>query len=152
MNNEKDREHIRHLMMAAIDGEIDDRDRKELDRALAEDASLREEWLRVHRVKEVTATMGLQEPPQEVWDEYWTSVYNRFERGIGWILVSIGAMVLLAYGAWKWVEVIWGDTGVPLFLRLAILTVAVGFIILILSVIREKLFTRRHDPYKEVQR
>ena len=49
----------------------------------------------------------LKKPPKEVWKLYWTSVYNRLGRRIGWILLSIGAITsmimqsaseILAYG------------------------------------------------------
>jgi hypothetical protein len=147
-----DADHARRLMMAALDGEISPAEREELTRLLSADGGLREEWARLSRVKEVTTAMRLNEPPAEMWDRYWLSVYNRAERGVGWILVSVGATVLLGYGAWSAIEALIGDTDMPLYLRLAILAVALGGIVLVVSVIREKLFTYRHDPYKEVER
>jgi hypothetical protein len=139
-------------MMAALDGEITAAERCELERGLEADAEARLDWERVSRVKEVTGAMRFREPPAEVWDRYWTSVYNRFERGIGWILVSVGAIVLLCYGAWAWVQALLADTGLPLFLKLAITALAFGLIVLAVSVAREKLFTWRRDPYKEIER
>ena len=44
------------------------------------------------------------------------------------------------------------DTGVPPVIKLAIFTAALGGAILLFSVAREKLFTGRRDPYKEVER
>lgn len=147
-----DYERARQLMMAALDGEISGEEQQELDRALSASADLREEWKRMHRVKEVTATMSYPEVPAEVWDDYWQSTYNKVERGIGWIFVSIGAVMLMTWGAWKWIETIWGDSGLPLFIRLSLLAVATGFFVLLVSVIRERLFARKRDPYKEVVR
>ena len=63
-----------------------------------------------------------------------------------------GTIVVAAYGVWRWCEALWADAQVPLFLKLAIMAAAVGAIVLIVSVIREKLFTHRRDPYSEVQR
>ena len=147
-----DRERLRGLMMAALDGEISFENRAELERGLETDGELRREWESMRRVKEVTAEMGFREPPEEIWGRYWTSVYNKFERGIAWILLSLGTVVVLAYGAWKWVESIWGATDVPLFVRLGILAIAIGLLVLAVSVVREKLFTGKRDPYKEIQR
>ena len=147
-----DRERTRRLMMAALDGEISGEDRRELEQMLERDAELQEEWQRMTRLKEVTSSMSFREPPEEVWEEYWTSIYNRIERGIAWLLASIGAIVLLGYGAWRWVEAILGDQDLPVYVKLAIFGVALGLVILAVSMIREKLFTRKRDPYKEVQR
>ncbi len=151
-NDPADRERASRLMMAALDGEISATERQELDQLLETDDRIRDEWERMNRVKEVTSTMAFREPPEEVWEQYWTSVYNRVERGIGWILLSLGTIVLLAYGAWKWMEAIAGADDLPLVLKLAIFGGVVGLIILIVSVLREKLFTRRRDAYKEIQR
>ncbi len=96
--------------------------------------------------------MSYLEPPPEIWDDYWTSVYNRLERGLGWILVSAGALVLFAYGAWHWLEAVLADSGMPGPVKIAIFALVVGGAILFVSVVREKLLLRRRDPYREVQR
>ena len=151
-NDAVDRERANRLMMAALDGEISSEERRELVQTLQRRPEIRRGWEQMRRVKEVTATMTYKRPPEEVWDRFWTSMYNRFERGVGWILVSLGAVVLLAWGTWKWLEALWGDADLPSFVKLAILTAAVGLLVLAVSVIREKLFTYRRDPYKEIER
>lgn len=147
-----DRERLRGLMMAALDGEISDEDRAELDRGLVSDGELRREWESLRRVKEVTSEMGFREPPEEIWGRYWTSVYNRAERGIGWIVASAGAVVLLGYAAWEIVQSLLADGEIPWGIKLATFAVALGGIILFVSVAREKFFTWRRDPYKEIER
>jgi hypothetical protein len=139
-------------MMAALDGEISGEDRGVLDGLLAGDATLRREFEQLQRVKEVTSTMALTEPPDEIWDDYWTSVYNKVERGIGWVLVSIAAVVLVAFGLWHATEALLADADVPGFVKISIFGLFLGGALLLASVAREKLFTRRHDPYKRVKR
>jgi hypothetical protein len=138
--------------MSALDGELTARERRELEGLLNADSSLRDEWNRLTRVKEVTQSMSLRKPPDEVWEDYWASVYSRLERGIGWILVSIGLIVLVSYGAWRGVEELIADAGLLWFLKGAILATTVGLAVLFVSVVREKLFVRSRDPYKDVQR
>ena len=144
-------ERARFLMMAALDGELRNADRGELDELLA-DPELRAEWERMSRVKEVTETMSYREPPEEVWENYWTSVYSRVERGIGWLLVSLGSLVLFGWWAWGWVHEVLADTSLPGFIKIAIFAVAMGGAILFVSVVREKFFVRRKDRYGEVLR
>ena len=150
MNNEVERAH--RLMMGALDGEISDAERTELQRLMEQDPSLQGEWKRLNEVKEVTGTMALRSPPAEVWETYWTSVYHRFERGVGWILLSMGAIVSLSYGLWQVVQEIIGDTTMPMAIKAAIFVTMVGGVILFVSVAREKWFIYRSDPYKDVQR
>jgi ferric-dicitrate binding protein FerR (iron transport regulator) len=145
-------ERARHLMMAALDGELPTGERAELDRLLDEDAALREEWERLSKVKEVTKTMSYREPPEEVWEVFWVSVYNRAERGIGWVLISVGSLVLLGFGIWHGIMALLADTELPVFVKIAIFATALGSLVLLFSVAREKWFVRRRDPYKEIPR
>lgn len=92
------------------------------------------------------------EPPEESRRRYWSVVYNRLERGTGWILTSIGAIILLFYGAWRWLQSLIKDPYLVLVVKIGILTLAGGLIILLISVIRERIFTYKKERYKEVVR
>ena len=70
------------------------------------------------KFEEVMGKMELKQPSKEVWKVYWLSVYNRLERSIGWIFLSIGAMILLFFGGYKIVEGIIQDANTPLFLKI----------------------------------
>lgn len=152
-NEPLDRERVQQLMMAALDGEIPADEQRELDALIAAHPDVAHEWRRFQRLKEVTTGMSLRTPPEETWDRYWQSTYRRTERGIAWLLVSIGAIVLFSYWAWHAVLAFFEPGSEPLGIRLAIAAVTIGMVILAVSVIREKIFTNRRDPYqKEVIR
>lgn len=148
----RDVERVRRLMMAVLDEEATQAERAELEAALASEPALRAEWQRLRRVKEVTSTMKPKEPPREVWETYWTGVYRRLERGLAWILISIGAMALISYGLWMGVQDVLTDADLPVWMKGAFLALLVGGVILLVSVVREKLFLWRRDPYRDVQR
>jgi ferric-dicitrate binding protein FerR (iron transport regulator) len=145
-------ERVQHLMMAALDQEISEMERLELEEILGRDGKLREEWERMKRVKEVTGMISLRKPPDEVWSAYWTSVYNRAERGFAWVLVSLGAIVLGSWGAWEFISSLLAETEMPFLVKGAVLVLVVGGVILAVSVVREKMFTRSRDPYREIER
>lgn len=148
-----DRERAHALMMAVIDGESTAADERELDELVATSPDLGAELARLRRVKEVTTTMTLWQPPAEIWDDYWRSVYNRTERGIAWLLVALGGIVVGAWAVWQALEGLLENDSLPLYVRIGVFTVALGFVILAFSVVREKFFMRRRDPYeKEVTR
>ena len=152
-SNSVDRERAQALMMAALDGEISTADRGELDALVARHADPADDWRRFTRLKDVTVSMSLLRPPEEIWDRYWTSTYRRAERGIAWVLISAGVIVLGAFSLWRAIEGFLGATDVPLYLRAAIAATAIGAFILVVSVIREKVFLARRDPYqKEILR
>lgn len=150
--NAQHEERARRLMMGALDAELSRQEQAELSQLLAGDAVLEAEWIQLQRVKEVTQGMVLRRPPNEVWDGYWTGVYRRLERGIGWILLSLGAVVLMSWGAWEGVQQLLRDVETPTVVKIGILAVIVGVVVLFISVVREKLIVRQNDPYKDVIR
>lgn len=152
-NHEAARERARALMMAVVDGESSADEQRELDAILAGAPDLAADWRRMTRVKEVTTGMRLQSAPEELWDGYWTSVYSRAERGAAWVLISAGAIVLAGYWLWEAIGALFSDTTMPAVIRFGIMALGLGLIILLVSVLREKMFTHRSDPYeKEIVR
>lgn len=148
----KDFDRTRELMMRALDGEISESEWAELDRVMEADETLRAEWESLSRVKERTAKLELAKPPDELWEGYMDSVYRRVERGIGWILLSVGAVVLLSYGLWQMIHELIGDVTVPWYVKGGVLAMLIGVVILAVSVIREKYFVFKDDPYRDVNR
>lgn len=145
-------ERLRELLMGALDGELEADARAELAALLETEPTLKEEWNRLRRVKEVTEAMKLRKPPEETWDRYWNSVYSRLERGVAWILVSLGAIVAGSYGAWLGVSDLIGDSELPWFVKGGILAVIIGLVMLLVSVLRHRIFVSRSDPYKDIER
>jgi ferric-dicitrate binding protein FerR (iron transport regulator) len=150
--DEPDLDRAHALMMAALDRECTDAERHELDALLAARPELNTDWNRLQRVKEVTMTMEITRPPEEAWDRYRRSRLHRTERGVAWTLIAVGAGILAATSLWMWIES-WLASDLPLFVKVALGSVMVGAALLIASLLRERLFLSRRDPYsKEVQR
>lgn len=158
MSTDMDRESGRHgddtqrLMMLVLDGEASSQQQEAFASMLAQDAGLRREYEQMKTLKDMTMKSRPQEPPREIWDGYWQGVYRRLERGVGWILFSIGAIALLLFGAWEagkeWIT----DVSIPLWVRIGGVSLAGGTIILLVSVTREKLFLHKRERYKDIQR
>ena len=96
--------------------------------------------------------MKLKNPSVEVWDKYWVGVYNKLERGIAWLAVSVGFLILIIYGSIEVVEKFLAHTQTPGIIKFGISVLVIGGLILLFSVLREKFFTHTRDKYKEVQR
>lgn len=148
-----EKEKFQMLLMAAIDGELTAEEKTSFAQYVHTYPECHAEWQKYIKLKEVTQTMQFTKPAPEMWDHYWANIYNRLERGIGWIVFSIGCAILLTYGGFKAVEAIVADSTLELIVKVGIIAVIGGLMLLIVSVIREKLFTARTDKYqKEVQR
>ena len=151
-NEKSAMDRTRELMMRALDGEISETENVELDNLLDSDEELRAEWESFKRVKQKTNGLELAKPPDKLWEEYMDSVYRRVERGIGWILLSVGAVVLISYGLWELVSELIDDVTIPWYVKGGVLALLVGLVILAVSVVREKYFVFKDDPYRDVQR
>lgn len=143
---------IKELISSLFDGELDNKEKKLAEEHLQECSECRKEFEGMKEFEEVMGKMEFKKPSKEVWEIYWASVYNRLERRIGWILLSIGAMILLFFGGYEAIKGIIQDPTTPLFLKVGILALMAGVVVLLVSLIRERIFVRKRERYKEVEK
>jgi hypothetical protein len=140
------------LMEKYFSNEISNEEKSKFEELLNSDPHLRTEFEEQKRIKEVLNKMKLKNPSREVWDGYWMGIYNRIERGIAWVVLSIGAMIFFGYASYEIVNAFIKDTQAPSLAKIGIAMLVFGGLILLFSVIREKIFTSKRDKYKEIQR
>ena len=143
----------RSMITAHVDGELGPDQQKQLESHLATCASCRQELAEVRALKEELDMIKFTEPTDAELKKYWGSIYNRLERGVGWILFSLGAIVLLCYGGFKLVEEIVQDPEIAWWVKGGVLALVFGLAILFVSLLRERLAVRKADRYsREVER
>jgi len=135
-----------------LDGELTPEQERQLDLHLQTCAVCRKEYDDLLKLKEVTSNMRFTDLPDRYWAGYWNDIYNRLERGLGWIFLSIGAIILLGFGAWELFDKFLLETSMPMLLRFGVGVGIIGVIILLVSILRERLFARKHERYEEVER
>ncbi len=143
---------IKQLIASYHEGVLDDSQRRRVEEHIRTCPECRQEFEEMKKFEEVMGKMAFKKPPKETWELYWSGVYNRLERGIGWIFMSIGAMILLFFGGYKLVEGIIQDPEIPLLLKVGILAVLAGMVVLLVSFGRERIFVDKRERYKEVQK
>ena len=137
---------------AYLDDELEPVERTAFEEELARDPQLREEMEEMQSMRSLVSGMRLRELPDGAWDHYRERTYNRLERRLGWVLLSVGAAVLAGYGLYELVVYLVSDGELAWWIRTAIGAACVGLAILLISVIRERIFVWKRDPYKEVKR
>ncbi|MFH1371198.1 MAG: zf-HC2 domain-containing protein [Planctomycetota bacterium] len=140
------------LMMAYLDEELDAEQQKMLEQHLASCDKCSAELNEFKELKQLTDNVKLVEPEDRIWNQYWGNIYNRMERGAGWILFSISAVILLIYAGFKAIEAVVEDAGVETWLKVALLALIAGLAILLVSIARERLYFFKKDRYKDVRR
>jgi len=147
-----DHKKIKELIAASFDGEMNAEEKRMVAEHIESCVSCRKAYEEMIRFEEVMNKMELQKPSRDTWKYYWDSIYNRLERRIGWILFSVGVMILLFFGGYKGIEGLIQDPGTPLLLKVGILTILSGIVILLVSIFREQIFVRKRERYKEVEK
>lgn len=127
-------------------------EKKELKRLTSKDRKAAEELKEIDKLKEVIAML---EPvdPEKNWEEYWSSLYNKLERGIGWIVLSIGAILTFTFFGFQFIKELIRDPQIALYAKIGFIALILGLAILFVSVLRERITLYKTDKYsKEVKR
>ena len=145
-------ENILILMEKYFENELSSEEEEFFLSQLNHSESLRKEFEEQKKVKEILNKMKMKDPSSELWDGYWEKTYNRIERGLGWLAIFVGALILLAFASIEFVNQLYSDNTTPLVVKIGIVFFVFGFLVLIFSIIREKIFVFKSDKYKEIQR
>jgi predicted anti-sigma-YlaC factor YlaD len=140
------------LMMAYLDNELNDEQKAAFELHLASCADCTKDLQEFKKLKQMTDCVALTEPEDQIWDQYWNNLYNRIERGTGWILFSVAAIALLIYGGFELVETIIEDRTISVLAKVGVLALIGGLAILFVSTLRERIYFWSRDRYKDVRR
>jgi hypothetical protein len=145
-------DRLNQMLSGYVDGELSEAERINFEKELENNSELRAELNEFRKLKKVTDMMHYADLPDEVWDGYWQSIYRRTERGIGWILFSLGAILLLCFGMYEAFSELYANPEAPLWLKIGATALCGGSIFLLVSYGRERIFAHNRDRYKEVER
>lgn len=145
-------ERWKQLLAGYVDNELNRDERREFEQELERNAELKAELKEFNRLKLVTGQMKYADLPDEVWEAYWQSLYKKIERGAGWILASLGAVVLLVFGLFQAFSSLYTNPEAPLWLKFGLTVGSIGVIILLVSLVRERFFAYKRERYSEVEK
>jgi len=139
-------------MMGYLDDELTEEQKKQFEEHLAGCPECTGELKEFQKLKAITDEVTLVEPEDKLWQDYWTGIYNRIERSIGWMIFSVSAILLAIYGGFKLIETIITDATTGLLLKIGLLALIIGLAILFVSVLRERIYFWSKDRYRNVRR
>jgi predicted anti-sigma-YlaC factor YlaD len=140
------------FMMGYLDNELDAEQRRTFEAHLAGCSDCRKEIEEFTKLKQITDDVTLVEPEDRLWQQYWGRLYNRIERGIGWVIFSLAGILLIIYGGFTAIEKLISDPTVSVLLKVGLLALLVGLAVLFVSVLRERIYFWSKDRYRDVRR
>jgi anti-sigma factor RsiW len=138
----------KHLMMGLMDNELTPEETADINRHLIRCESCRKEFDALSRSLSYLGAVSFSGPADDELDRIWKSPFSRFTRNAGIFLVIAGWVVLLLYTLF---ELLRSDTE-PVLPRIATFGIIIGFIILLYTVLSDRIRALKTDPYKEVKR
>ena len=141
-----------HLLSAYVDGELSADDLKRIEKHLVDDEESRLEVERLRHFNKVTGALRLKEAPPEEWEGFWNSFRNQSERRIGWVLVTIGVTIVGLWFLYNLLVSLINTDAFPVYVKGGIFAAAAGVVVLLISVVRERIHKRSKTRYKDVIR
>lgn len=143
-------EEYRVMISGYLDDELNAADRAEFEEHLADCPKCQRELDTMRRLFCGTSSaFGAGDLSEADWDAFLENVYNRLERKTGWVVFVFGVLALALFGSYLFVMEPWTSALVKLLLA----TPVVGFAILFVSVLRQRLENLKTDRYtREIHR
>ena len=141
----------RVLLMGFIDGELSADEARRMEDHLAICPECRGELATYQQIGRAADSLAKEEPLVNT-DLAWERIYDRIARGAGWLLLWVGITLMAGWGLWVLGAEFLVDPEVPLVVRLGVGTFTLGSLLLLINILRERLYRRKTERYDEVVR
>lgn len=141
-------EHYRGLIAGLLDNELTADESVELNDHLIRCASCRADYEELRRTERRLEAISYVEITDEAARALWRLPYARTLRNASLFMVIGGYAALVLYGFIVFLTN--GDE--DLFTKVTLAAIVIGFLVLLGSLIVERISTYRVDPYKEIER
>lgn len=132
-------------LMRYLDGEMSPEERARTEAELDRSTELQRELALFRTLK--TDIQGLSFHPATYKSSVWDQVNAHVNRPVGWIVLLSGVAIWMAYGTY-----VFATSSVSRWEKLGTGAVAIGILMLLASVIWERLREWETDPYRDVYR
>jgi predicted anti-sigma-YlaC factor YlaD len=134
--------------MRYLDGEMSPAERSEFEEHIERCETCRRSLVRFRELQSLTRRVKMKDPTDEFWESYWKSIYRRLERKTAWIFIIVGAAMLIGYELYRTVA----SFGKITFEKIALVIFIIGALLLLVSIIRERLHQYKVDRYRDIER
>lgn len=134
--------------MRYLDGELSAEERSAFEKHIEHCETCRRSLEQFRELQSLTRRVKMKDPTDEFWELYWKSIYRRLERKTAWLFMIAGAIMLVGYELYRAVV----SFGKITFDKVALVVLAIGAVLLLVSVVRERLHQYKVDRYRNIER
>jgi hypothetical protein len=141
-------EQYRHLLVGLLDRELNPQETAEVNEHLVRCSECREEYERLRETSGKLETLTFEEPSDEELRRLWRNPFSRLSRVCGLFLVIAGYIALIGYALFE----LFTEGKEAIWIKFSIAAIVIGFIMLFILVVLERVKTYGKDPYREIKR
>ena len=141
-------ESFKGLLVGLLDGELTPEETRQINEHLTRCAACRTEYGQLRETTGKLTAISFQEPTDAVLAQVWKSPFSRLARNTSLVMIVGGYAALIGYGLFELLTS--GKEELPAKMGLA--AIVLGFLILLVQLVRERVRTYKTDPYKEIKR
>jgi hypothetical protein len=140
-------EHVGALLSGYIDGELTQQQAQRVRLHCDSCAECAEQLEQLETLRREVGNTRLSPLSEDIWREHMKEPTVEITRGIGWILLVLGALGVSGIAVYEFVI----DTGIETHIKVITSLVWLGLGALLVSVLRQRLIERKSDKYKDVE-
>jgi hypothetical protein len=144
----KNCEEFKPLLVGLLDGELNPDEARRINDHLTRCAACRTEYAHLRETSGELTAISFQEPDDAILAQMWNSPFSRLTRNTALLMIIGGYAALIGYALFEFF--LHGKEALPVKTGLA--AIILGFLILLVQLIRERIKTYKSDPYKEIER
>jgi anti-sigma factor RsiW len=141
-------EALDKMLSAYLDGELTQADEQRVRIYLEDNEEARKEFEELQALKKITSSLSFPPPPDERMDELARALSVQAPQRAGWFLLSIGVVAVTLVVITKLAL----TPDIPLFAKAVYGTIGGGFLLLLVSVARQRWLEAPYDRYRGVKR
>ena len=142
-----DCEQIDDLLSGYLDGELTQGKQQLVEVHVSGCAQCTSRLKELEKVRASVAGLHFETINPNDWRQLMNDATVRTTRVLGWLLLVGGALALVGFGIYEWLLL----ENEPPVVKWGIAALYLGFAVLFLSVLRQRLIARKTDKYKDVE-
>ena len=139
-------EEIEVYLSGYLDGELTQQDRQPVENHLRSCTMCRNLFEELAATKSATQGLDMEQLEDEDWKMMEARILERVGQGLGWSILLVWLVVTSAYGLYQYGT----SPSEPFFEKILVFSLFLGFGLLFLSVLSQRLREHRTDRYKGV--
>jgi anti-sigma factor RsiW len=136
------------LLAGLLDNELTPDETRAINEHLTRCATCRRDYEQLRETSGKLAAITFDEPDDAIVAQVWRSPFSRATHIAAWLLIGGGYLVLAAIALHEFLT----TGGEELAPRTALAAIVLGFLILLVQVVRQRCKTYQTDPYREIER